>query len=146
MRKVIVESPYAGGEWPNQAVTEIEYSQGRCYVALPGGHTSVGESLRDAVQKAVVLRNASYTRECLLDCLKRGESPLASHLLYTQVLDDTNEAERVMGIMAGLEWQSAADAIVVYNDHGISSGMRLAIERACEAGRTVEYRRLYEGC
>lgn len=143
MRKVIVESPYAGGEWPKQSTMDIEYTQGRCYVTLPCGAAAAGGSLNDAVQKAVVLRNASYARECLLDCLKRGESPLASHLLYTQVLDDTNEAERVMGIMAGLEWQSAADAIVVYNDHGISSGMRLAIERACEAGRTVEYRRLY---
>jgi hypothetical protein len=33
-------------------------------------------------------RNIRYAQLCVLDCLQRGEAPFASHLLYTQVLDD----------------------------------------------------------
>ena len=32
--------------------------------------------------------NTEYARACLLDSLRRGEAPIASHLLHTQVLDD----------------------------------------------------------
>lgn len=40
-------------------------------------------------------RNVAYARACIADCLKRGEAPFASHLLYTQpgVLDDGVPAE-----------------------------------------------------
>jgi DNA polymerase I-like protein with 3'-5' exonuclease and polymerase domains len=38
--------------------------------------------------------NVKYSRECIKDCLNRGESPFASHLLYTQkgVLNDIYNA------------------------------------------------------
>src|SRR5690606_24498929 len=35
-----------------------------------------------------VERNTEYARSCLLDSLRRGEAPIASHLLHTQVLED----------------------------------------------------------
>lgn len=40
--------------------------------------------------------NVTYARACMRDCLKRGEAPFASHLLYTQpgVLDDLVPNER----------------------------------------------------
>lgn len=89
-------------------------------------------------------KNIEYARKCMRDCLLRGESPFASHLLYTQpgVLDDKNSDERKLGIEAGLVWASHANATVVYTDLGISEGMRLAIERAKKEGRPVEYRTL----
>lgn len=40
----------------------------------------------------------------MLDALDRGEAPYASHLLYTQMLDDTIPAERELGIKAGFAW------------------------------------------
>ncbi len=88
-----------------------------------------------------VKRNKAYARAALRDCLKRGEAPYASHLLYTQpgVLDDNDPDERALGIQAGLEWGKCAALTVVYADLGISDGMRLGIERA---GRPVEVRRL----
>lgn len=104
MRRVILESPYAGA----------------------------------------VSRNVLYARACLRDSLDRGEAPLASHLLYTQVLDDTLPEERHTGIEAGLAWGDAAEASVVYTDLGISAGMALGIERALAEGRLVEYRSLPE--
>ena len=104
MRRVILESPYAG---------EIE-------------------------------ANVAYARRAMRDSLLRGESPIASHLLYTQpgVLDDADPLEREIGISAGLAWGAEAEATVVYTDRGISRGMTFGIERAEREGRPVEYRSL----
>lgn len=102
------------------------------------------ESPYAATEACTVEDNVRYARRCLADALHRGEAPLASHLLYTQVgvLDDTDPDERTLGISAGLAWGEQADATVVYIDHGISSGMELGIVRAQAAGRPVEYRAL----
>ncbi len=102
MRRVIVESPYAG---------DVE-------------------------------RNTTYARAALRDCLLRGESPIASHLLYTQpgVLDDAIPEERQLGIDAGLAWGVEAEATVCYVDFGVSAGMKYGIERAEREGRRVEQR------
>ncbi|WP_245457999.1 hypothetical protein [Mesorhizobium sp. M6A.T.Cr.TU.016.01.1.1] len=91
-----------------------------------------------------VERNVAYARAALRDCLKRGDAPAASHLLYTQpgVLDDDDPAERATGIGAGLAWGRKAEATVVYTDRGISRGMVAGIERAHADGRPVEYRTL----
>lgn len=91
-------------------------------------------------------RNVEYGRRAMADCLRRGEAPFASHLLYTLpgVLDDDVPDERRLGIEAGLAWGERADATVVYEDLGVSDGMALGIERARRAGRPVEYRSLVE--
>ena len=106
MRRVVLESPYAG---------DVE-------------------------------KNLAYARECLHDCLLRGEAPIASHLLYPQpgVLDDNKPEERKLGIEASLVWGSLAEVTVVYTDRGISGGMKFGIERAGKEGRPVEYRNIYE--
>ena len=88
-------------------------------------------------------KHLAYARRCMKDCLARNKSPLASHLLYTQVLRDDNPSERELGIAAGLTWGAVADATVVYTDHGISDGMRCGMWRAHIEGRPVEYRRLH---
>ena len=64
MRRVILESPYAGN----------------------------------------VELNERYARACMADCLRRGEAPYASHLLYTQpgVLDDLVPEQREIGIRVAL--------------------------------------------
>lgn len=87
-------------------------------------------------------RNLRYARDCMRDCLMRREAPFASHLLYTQpsVLDDHHPSERALGIEAGFVWGACAEKTVVYTDLGISSGMRLGIERARREGRVIEYR------
>jgi len=87
--------------------------------------------------------NIDYARLCMKDSLKRGEAPLASHLLYTQILDDKIPEERSLGINAGLAWGSLAQKTVVYTDLGISNGMSYGIENAKQNGREIEYRKLY---
>lgn len=90
-------------------------------------------------------RNIKYARAAMRDCLFKGETPMCSHLLYTQegVLDDDIPEERAMGIEAGLDWGCVSEKTVVYTDHGISRGMRYGIEKATNEGREVEYRKLY---
>ena len=106
MRRVILESPYAG---------DVEL-------------------------------NVRYARAALRDSLMRGEAPIASHLLYTQVgvLDDDVKLEREMGINAGLDWRHVSDGTVVYTDLGVSRGMEYGIEAAESSGKFVEYRTIKE--
>jgi hypothetical protein len=78
----------------------------------------------------------------MLDALRKGDNPIASHLLWPGILDDANPAERALGIEAGLAWGKVAEATVVYDDLGVSPGMAQGIARAVAEGRPVEYRRL----
>jgi len=112
-RRVVVESPFAG-----HGPTDEDIARDHAF-------------------------NVRYARKCVLDCLRRGEAPFASHLLYTQVLQDLDPEERTLGIMAGLSWVEVADATVVYEDFGLSPGMKLGIVAAEQVGRVVERRRLF---
>lgn len=82
--------------------------------------------------KGDIETNVAYARRALRHSLSLGESPIASHLLYTQpgVLDDNIEEERNWGIEAGLAWGTVADATVLYLDLGVSNGMKKGIEFA----------------
>ena len=75
-----------------------------------------------------VERNTIYARRALKDSLLRGEAPICSHLLHTQVLDDLLPAKRHHGIEAGIAWYKVADAAIFYADYGFSSGMEKAME------------------
>lgn len=75
-----------------------------------------------------ISRNLEYARECMRDSLERGEAPYASHLLYTQVLDDMVDEERQLGIQAGFKWKHLPSVTTVfYLDRGWSKGMRQAM-------------------
>lgn len=92
---------------------------------------------------SVIAVNEAYARACIADSLRRGEAPIASHLLYTQpgILKDSEPHERAHGISAGHSWIRVCDAVVVYTDRGISPGMREAIRLAeKDLGTPVEYR------
>jgi hypothetical protein len=94
-----------------------------------------------------VEENVAYAKRCVLDSLKRGEAPYASHLFFTQpnLLDDGDPEERRLGIEAGIEWGKTADFVVVYVDRGISEGMRRGIEAAHARGTPVVFRSLGDG-
>lgn len=83
--------------------------------------------------------NVEYARRCVLDSLARDEAPYASHLFYTQVLDDRKPLERHLGMTAGFAWGAVAALRAVYCDHGISEGMFRGIAARPE-GQTVTYR------
>jgi hypothetical protein len=93
-----------------------------------------------------ILRNRNYARRAVKDCLKRGEAPIASHLLFTQpgILDDTNAEERMLGINAGLAWSEVCEAAVFYADYGFSFGMQCALKAHSERGTPIEVRYLFK--
>lgn len=91
-----------------------------------------------------VIRNTEYAQKCMRDCLKRGEAPYASHLLYTQpnCLDDKDPVERKLGIDAGFAWRGCADLTVFYEDLGWSGGMRQGLDDCRIKGLPYEIRTL----
>jgi len=91
-----------------------------------------------------VERNLKYARLCIKDCIRRGEAPIASHLLFTQpnILDDNIPEERTTGMNAGFAWNRHADIIVVYSDFGVSSGMETGIQVASLLGKPIVFRKL----
>ncbi len=86
--------------------------------------------------------NVEYARAALRDSLARGEAPFASHLLYTQVLDDLVPEQRSQGIAAGFAWGQRAALHAFYVDRGISGGMRSALARVLDEGLAYEFRSL----
>lgn len=71
-------------------------------------------------------RNKIYLNRCIKDSLDRGESPYASHAILTRVLCESNNKERMHGIMAGYAWLPSAHIQAFYLDYGFSHGMVIA--------------------
>ena len=62
------------------------------------------------------------------------------HLLYTQVLDDRIADQRKQGMECGLAWLLRADSVILYCDHGVSSGMKAAYKKALANNIEIELR------
>lgn len=71
-------------------------------------------------------RNVAYAKACLRHALSLGDAPLASHLLYPQILQDEVPEDRALGIAAGLAWGRVAELQAFYIDFGWSPGMARA--------------------
>lgn len=93
--------------------------------------------------KGDIKLNEGYARLAMLDSIMRGEAPFASHLLYTQILNDDDPNERTLGIMLGFAWRQVADLVAFYVDLGMSDGMRLSFEslslRAPSGARRIPF-------
>jgi hypothetical protein len=86
-------------------------------------------------------RNIRYLNRALLDSLRRGdEAPYASHRFYPGLLDDTNPADRALGMKCGLIWSEAAQRVAVYQDHGITEGMSAALRQHRDHGIEIVFR------
>lgn len=86
--------------------------------------------------------NQRYLRAAILDSLRRGEAPYASHGFFPQVLDDDLPAERRLGMEAGFAWGAKADLVAVYWDLGVSLEMEAGLERVRARGGSVEWRKI----
>lgn len=145
MKLVIIESPFA----PSTPAFSGRCIYGKtCAEIAADGEPEVLCSICAEVERVAKIRAAegelhlAYGRAAIRDSLQRGESPYASHLLYTQpgILDDTDAAERQLGIAAGFAWRHVAHLTAVYADLGISTGMRFGIDEARRYGLHVEIR------
>ena len=91
-------------------------------------------------------RNRCYARRCLHHSLSMGESPLAFHLLYTQVLNDDDKNEREKGMLLSEEWYETAEMVAAYLDFGVTKGMQRGMDLATKLGMPIEMRSIiYEG-
>ena len=87
-------------------------------------------------------KNELYCRLACRHSISEMEAPYASHIFYTQMLDDGRATERDYGIKCGLYWGTQAEQTVVYTDLGTSQGMQLGISAAEHVGRPVIRRTL----
>ena len=90
-----------------------------------------------------LVQNIQYALLAVRHSLNQGEAPYASHLFYTQMLDDNNTVERQNGIEAGLEIGSFAQKTAVYTDFGVSNGMKYGLDAAKNINREIVERTLF---
>jgi len=92
--------------------------------------------------------HVEYAKLCMLDCLRRGEHPFSSNLLFPQVPEDLepelSKEDKRTCMKAGMHWAEYADLRVIYTDMGISKGMEWGIAKAGALGQKIEYRKLGE--
>ena len=71
--------------------------------------------------------------------------PVASHLLYPQILEDSVPAQRELGLQFGLALLERCSEIWVFNEnHELSEGMRLEIGHARKKGIPVRFHDMKE--
>ena len=107
---------------------------------IPPMRLVIVESPYRATEHRTVMQHRAYLRCAMADCIRRGESPMASHHLLPEILNDDTPYERALGIRAGLAWGAHADLIAVYSQLGCSPGMMQAVHYYKEAGKPIEWR------
>jgi hypothetical protein len=110
--------------------------------SLPCMRLVIVESPYAATPYLTLAQNREYLRLAMADCIRRGESPMASHHLLPEILQDAQPHERALGIAMGLAWGRHADLVAVYSCLGVSPGMKAAIAAYKAAGKPMEWRGL----
>lgn len=85
-----------------------------------------------------VEKNKAYAVNCCRYAIQQGYTPIAVHLLYPQILDDQDPAERAAGLRLGLNILEHC-ALAWVCGSTISSGMTGEIQRAEQLGIPVQY-------
>ena len=86
-------------------------------------------------------QNTEFARKACRHVMNEGHAFFAPHLLYPQLLDDSNPQERQAGLDMGLAMLPRCDELWCYGDR-ISYGMHLEIEEAVRIG--IPVRRVME--
>lgn len=91
-----------------------------------------------------VARNVAYAKAAMLDAIKRFESPIVPHLLYPEVLDDTDPKQRVIGLELAMAWIEPRTIryLVAYEDYGVSQGMSRELHHAQSVGVDIVRRKI----
>ena len=85
-----------------------------------------------------IAANVENAIRCCRYVIDRGYMPVASHLLYPQILNDNCHRERELGLMFGLALLATCDEVWVFTAGGeVSSGMAKEIEEANRLGIPV---------
>ena len=90
-----------------------------------------------------ILVNILYAQYCIRDSiLNFDEAPFASHMIYPGALSDEVPNQRQLGIETGFSFHPVAKIMAVYDDLGITSGMRRGMDNADRMGLRIELRKL----
>lgn len=81
--------------------------------------------------------NRLYANHLMRGVFEQGKVPIASHVFYTEALDDTVPEERLLGMAAGFHLGDLAQECWIGVDLGVSSGMTEGIIRAQERGQKL---------
>jgi len=75
--------------------------------------------------------------------IEKGFMPVASHLLYPRILDDSDPAERELGLLFGLALLRDCDEVWVFGP--VSAGMVGEMEEAKRLDKPVRYVKEVDG-
>lgn len=76
--------------------------------------------------------NLRYLGRCILDSVRREESPYSSVRMLVEPLDDARPEERILGMRMGWAMAVRMDGWVFYLDRGVSPGMLGGLRHALE--------------
>lgn len=83
-------------------------------------------------------KNIAFAKRACRYVMEQGHAFFAPHLLYPQILDDTDPEERKTGLKLGLRMLEICDELWVCDDR-ISTGMEAEIELAKQLGIPIRY-------
>ena len=87
-----------------------------------------------------VSRNTEAAVRCCRYAVRSGKMPIASHLLYPQILSDDDPAQREMGMAFGLALLALCHEVWVFKDEtGLSPGMEAEEREAKRLGKPVRH-------
>lgn len=84
-----------------------------------------------------VEKNTAFAVNCCRRVIDEGCMPIASHLLYPQMLDDNNPDEREMGLMFGLALLAVCDEIWVFGE--VSARVAREVAEAKRLKKRIRY-------
>lgn len=87
--------------------------------------------------------NTQFAIQCCQFAIQRGYTPVASHLIYPQILDDTIPEQRELGLTLGYHLLAACSEMWVCGER-ISDGMAKEIHHAERLGINIRYIRKIE--
>ena len=70
--------------------------------------------------------------------INKNKMPIAAHLLYPQIVDDNDPAEREIGTMYGLALLALCDEVWCFGKT-LSAGMEQEIKEAKHLGKPIKY-------
>lgn len=82
--------------------------------------------------------NVAFAKLACRFAISQGHTPIAVHLLYPQMLEDGDPAERALGLRLGHRVLGACDELWACGDR-VSSGMKREIEEAKSLGVPVRW-------
>ena len=87
-----------------------------------------------------VKQNVAAAIRCCQFAIQKGCMPIASHLLYPQMLHDDDPTERELGTGFGLALLALCDEVWIFTDKsGLSPGMEAEEYEAKRLGKLIRY-------